>query len=174
MEDDEVPSGQGLQSEDKSRYQPTTMAMLGGKREDSGVARVNPADAHTLLGREAKFTGKLSFEGAVRIDGAFEGEIHTNDLLLIGPSAEVKAKLDVGSIVINGTVEGDITAKVSVEIKAPGRVVGNITTPSITIEKGVHFDGSCTMVSDQPRLKAPPSSAPRPSPPPLPNGKSAP
>lgn len=138
------------------------MAMLGGKREDSvASARINPADAHTILGREARFSGKLTFEGAVRIDGKFEGEIETNDLLLIGPGAEVKATLRVGSVVINGTVEGDINAKDSVEIKSPGRVKGNITTPALEIEKGVTFDGSCTMSkrNGAPAPTAPPAKA---------------
>lgn len=125
------------------------MAMLGGKKEEpgapTGVPRINPADAHTILGRESHFNGKLTFDGAVRIDGKFEGEIFTDDLLLIGPGAEVKAKLEVGSVVINGSVEGDVTAKSSVEIKAPGRLSGNVVTPSLIIEKGVVFDGTCTM-----------------------------
>ncbi|MGF1511343.1 MAG: polymer-forming cytoskeletal protein [Myxococcota bacterium] len=120
------------------------MAVLG-KREEAPVARINPADAHTILGREARFNGKLTFSGAVRIDGRFDGEIETDDLLLVGPGAEVKATLVVGSVVINGTVEGDVIAKSSVEIKAPGRLKGNVTTPTLIIEKGVTFDGSCKM-----------------------------
>jgi cytoskeletal protein CcmA (bactofilin family) len=134
------------------------MAIMGGKREDSvSSARINPADAHTILGREARFSGKLTFEGAVRIDGKFEGEIQTNDLLLIGPGAEVKATLNVGSVVINGSVEGDITAKESVQIKAPGRLRGNVTTPALEIEKGVTFDGSCTMSKSNGAPSKPPA-----------------
>lgn len=136
------------------------MAMLGGKREESNVAaRINPADAHTILGREAKFSGKLTFEGAVRIDGRFEGEIFTEDLLLVGPGAEVKATLNVGSVVINGSVEGDVVAKSSVEIKAPGRLKGNIVTPTLVIEKGVIFDGTCRMSSEEQKAPAPPPPA---------------
>jgi cytoskeletal protein CcmA (bactofilin family) len=126
------------------------MAMLGKQREESYVPREAPnaADAHTILGREAKFNGKLIFEGAVRIDGKFEGEIVTDDLLLIGPSAEVRAQLHVGSVVINGLVEGDVTAKTMVEIKAPGRLRGNVVTPALVIERGVTFDGTCRMSSN--------------------------
>jgi cytoskeletal protein CcmA (bactofilin family) len=143
------------------------MAVLGKREEPSAATRINPADAHTILGREARFNGKLSFEGAVRIDGKFEGEIHTEDLLLIGPGAEVKATLTVGSVVINGTVEGDVTAKASVEIKAPGKLKGNVTTPTLVIEKGVVFDGSCTMTGvGEPAPPPKPSSAPPPPPPP--------
>ena len=127
------------------------MAIIGKQREESFISRdvPNAADAHTILGREAKFSGKLIFEGAVRIDGRFEGEIVTDDLLLVGPSAEVRAQLHVGTIVINGYVEGDIVAKALVEIKAPGRLFGNVTTPSLVIEKGVIFDGTCRMSAER-------------------------
>jgi cytoskeletal protein CcmA (bactofilin family) len=132
------------------------MAMLGGKREaPANVSRLNPADADTILGPDAQFSGKLTFEGVVRIDGKFEGEIFTEDLLVISAKANVRATLNVGSIIINGTVEGDIHAKVSVELQAPAKVRGNIVTPSLVIEKGVMFDGSSKMTKD-PRSVPPP------------------
>ena len=109
----------------------------------------------TLLGKGSEFEGKLSFEGTVRVDGKLAGEIFTDDVLIVGEGAEVNAEVTVGSIVIQGTVRGNITAKRSVEIHSPGRVRGNINTPSLFIEKGVFFDGQCQMdpgggVSDAP------------------------
>src|SRR3954469_991285 len=79
----------------------------------------------TLLGRGSEFEGKLSFEGTVRIDGKLSGEIFSDDTLIIGEGADVKAEIHVGSIVIEGNVQGNITAKRSVEIHTPGRVRGN-------------------------------------------------
>lgn len=99
----------------------------------------------TLLGRGSEFEGKLSFEGTVRVDGKLTGEIFTDDVLIIGEGAEVHAEINVGAIVIEGTVQGNINAKRSVEVHTPGRVRGNIVTPSLYIEKGVMFDGNCTM-----------------------------
>jgi cytoskeletal protein CcmA (bactofilin family) len=101
--------------------------------------------ATTLLGKGSEFEGKLSFEGTVRVDGKLSGEIFTDDVLIVGEGAEVNAEVTVGSIVIQGTVRGNITAKRSVEIHSPGRVKGNINTPSLFIEKGVVFDGQCQM-----------------------------
>lgn len=101
----------------------------------------------TLLGKGSEFEGKLSFEGTVRVDGKLTGEIFTDDMLVVGEGAEVNAEVTVGSIVIQGTVRGNITAKRSVEIHSPGRVRGNINTPSLVIEKGVFFDGNCQMDS---------------------------
>jgi cytoskeletal protein CcmA (bactofilin family) len=123
---------------------------------DPGAAEVT-----TLLGRGSEFEGKLSFEGTVRVDGKLSGEIFTDDVLIIGEGAEVNAEINVGAIVIEGTVHGNIHAKRSVEIRTPGRVRGNIATPSLYIEKGVVFDGQCQMepngapAAARPRQSAP-------------------
>src|SRR5215471_10610397 len=103
------------------------------------------SEVTTLLGRGSEFEGKLSFEGTVRVDGKLSGEIFTDDVLIIGEGAEVNAEINVGAIIIEGTVHGNIHAKRSVEIHTPARVRGNIATPSLHIEKGVIFDGQCQM-----------------------------
>jgi cytoskeletal protein CcmA (bactofilin family) len=107
----------------------------------------NPQPVTTLLGKGSEFEGKLSFEGTVRVDGKLTGEVFTDDVLIVGEGAEVNAEVTVGAIVVQGIVRGNITAKRSVEIHSPGRVKGNINTPSLFIEKGVFFDGHCQMDS---------------------------
>lgn len=99
----------------------------------------------TLLGRGATFEGKLTFEGTVRIDGRFRGEVFTDDVLVIGEGAIVEAEIDVGEVIIQGTVIGNIKAKRSIEIHAPGRVKGDVHTPSLQIDKGVVFEGRSFM-----------------------------
>ena len=109
----------------------------------------------TLLGRGSEFEGKLSFEGTVRVDGKLSGEVFTEDVLIVGEGAEVNAEVSVGSVVIKGTVRGNIVAKRGVEIHTPGRVRGNINTPSLFIEKGVLFDGQCQMEPGGPAPEPP-------------------
>ena len=106
-----------------------------------------PADnaLNALLGRGSEFDGKLSFEGTVRIDGTFAGEITTNDILIIGEGAKVTADITCGSVVINGDVTGNVKATESVELHKPAKVKGDITSPSLMIEKGVQFDGNSKM-----------------------------
>jgi len=98
-----------------------------------------------LLGRGSAFEGKLTFEGTVRIDGRFRGEVFSDDTLVIGEGALVEAEIDIGEIIIQGTVVGNIKAKRSIEIHAPGRVKGDIHTPSLQIDKGVIFEGRSFM-----------------------------
>ena len=103
-------------------------------------------DITALLGPGTQFEGKLHFEGRVRIDGVFKGEIRSDDTLIIGEGADVHAEIDVATVIVRGgTVNGNIRAKQSLEIHAPGRLIGNIHSPSIFIERGVEFQGSCRM-----------------------------
>lgn len=99
----------------------------------------------TLLGRGAAFEGKLTFEGTVRIDGRFKGEVFSDDVLVIGEGAHVEAEIDIGEVIIQGTVVGNIKAKRSIEIHAPGRVKGDLHTPSLQVDKGVVFEGRSFM-----------------------------
>ncbi len=104
-------------------------------------------EATTLLGRGASFEGKLTFEGTVRIDGRLTGEIFSDDVLVIGEGAEIHAEIEVGTVIVQGTVVGNIRAKHAVELRAPGVVRGNLHTPSLAVERGVTFDGQCTMTA---------------------------
>lgn len=99
----------------------------------------------TLLGRGATFEGKLTFEGTVRIDGRFKGEVFSDDVLVIGEGAHVEAEIDIGEVIVQGTVVGNIKAKRSIEIHAPGRVKGDLHTPSLQVDKGVVFEGRSFM-----------------------------
>jgi cytoskeletal protein CcmA (bactofilin family) len=108
-----------------------------------------------LLGTGTQFEGKLHFEGRVRIDGVFKGEIRSDDTLIIGEGAEVHAEIDVATVIVRGgVVHGNIRAATSIEVHAPGKIVGNLHSPSVFIDRGVEFQGSCRM--DALDGKAPP------------------
>lgn len=134
------------------------MALMTAQSANNGEH--GASEVTTLLGRGSEFEGKLSFEGTVRIDGKLSGEIFTDDVLIIGEGAEVNAEINVGAIIIEGSVHGNVNAKRSVEIHTPGRVRGNISTPSLFIEKGVIFEGNCQMEQQAaPAGKSRPSAA---------------
>jgi cytoskeletal protein CcmA (bactofilin family) len=105
------------------------------------------AEVNALLGRGSEFEGKLTFEGTVRIDGKFTGEVHSEDTLIIGEGARVNAEISVANVVVYGDVIGNITATNAVELHTPARVKGNITAPQLVVETGVVFDGNCQMSS---------------------------
>lgn len=99
-----------------------------------------------LLGRGAEFEGKLTFEGTIRIDGRFSGEIYGEGVLVRGEGAEVRAEIEVGTLIArSGSVWGKVRASRLVEIYAPARVYADIHAPQVYLDKGAVFEGSCTM-----------------------------
>jgi cytoskeletal protein CcmA (bactofilin family) len=100
----------------------------------------------TTLGRETKFSGTMRFTNSLKIDGEFEGEIESTGFLYVEQGAVVRADINVGSIVIGGTVHGNITARNKLEMLATGQVFGNITTSKLKIADGVVFEGKCEML----------------------------
>lgn len=121
-------------------------------------------ELNALLGKGSEFQGKLTFEGSVRIDGRFTGEIFTDGTLIIGEGAQVQAEIRVGSIAIYGNVTGNVTANDAVELHAPASLRGNIASPALHIDKGVFFDGACQMTTGKEVGAAPARPAPRPAP----------
>ncbi len=109
-------------------------------------------EINALLGHGVEFNGKLTFVGTVRIDGKLSGEIKTDDVLIIGEGAEVKAEIEVSTLIIRGgVVYGKIKASELVEIHAPGKLIGNIISPQLYIDKGVIFQGECRMEDLEPQ-----------------------
>ena len=100
---------------------------------------------NAFLGKGSHFEGKLTFEGKVKIDGTFVGEVFSQDTLILGEGADVKAEIDVGTAVIQGKLTGNVHASTAIELKAPADVRGNIEAPAIQIDKGVYFEGACKM-----------------------------
>jgi cytoskeletal protein CcmA (bactofilin family) len=104
-----------------------------------------------LLGRGTRFEGKLSFDGRVRIDGAFVGEVRSQGVLVIGEGAQVHADVSVGTlIVMGGSLRGNVQARESIELRVPAQVTGNLRAPEISMDRGVQFSGECTIESIYP------------------------
>src|SRR5688500_460061 len=101
---------------------------------------------NALFGKESQVNGKLHFEGAVQIDGTFTGSITTNDLLIIGERAKIAADINCGSAIVSGEVTGNIRARDSVELHGHARVKGDISSPTLAIDKGAVFDGISKML----------------------------
>ena len=111
------------------------------------------AELNAFLGQGCTYSGKLTFEGAVRIDGRFSGEITSKGTLIIGEHAEIKATINVAEAIISGKVKGDVRASKRLELRAPARLMGNVSSPSLKIQEGVFFEGQCRMspeVADEP------------------------
>jgi cytoskeletal protein CcmA (bactofilin family) len=102
-------------------------------------------ELHAFLGEGIQFKGEVSCSGTLRVDGCLEGDIVRCQVLVVGERGEVKAEIEVGSLVVSGHVQGNITARQRVEFRGPSRVTGTIRTPCMVVVEGAVFDGKCEM-----------------------------
>ncbi len=103
-------------------------------------------DMGSLLGRGSEFKGKLTFLGTVRIEGVIEGDIYSDDTLVVAPGGLVRGTVDVGTLIITGgLVEAEVNAKVAVEIHPEGHLRGEVVSPIFQVERGGVFQGNCKM-----------------------------
>jgi cytoskeletal protein CcmA (bactofilin family) len=102
-------------------------------------------EVRAFLGKGAEFIGKLIFNGAVRIDGDFQGEVYGQGSLVIGEGALVKANISVNSVYIGGDVQGNIDVKEKINIHSTGKFYGDVRTPVFIMEEGALFDGRSHM-----------------------------
>jgi len=101
--------------------------------------------AHSYLGPGCSVKGTLHFEGAARIDGHVDGEINAKDIIVIGKSAVVTAKISAESVILAGTVSGEITASRRIEIRPSAEMQGSVKTPRLVIDDGASITGHCAM-----------------------------
>lgn len=109
------------------------------------VAKETGGGIDAFLGQNTSFNGTLVFEGVVRLDGNFEGNVKSNDTLVIAESGHVNAQIESGIVKISGTFDGLVVAKNKVEFYKPAVVSGTIRTPVLKMEEGVIFNGTLEM-----------------------------
>lgn len=115
-----------------------------GRGNDSSEAKING-----LIDKGCSMEGKLAFDGSVQINGDFRGEIVSDGTLLVGPDARVEGRIQVGSAIVEGNLQGTVEAKTRIDLRRGSRMIADIRTPAIGIEDGAIFHGSCCMLDDQ-------------------------
>ena len=115
--------------------------MMGKKDKKHEVEKVLDVDA--------SMQGSLSFKDPVnlRINGRFEGLLNTKGNLMIGEHASVNADITGESIIVAGKVNGNISALKELKLISPACVVGDLSTPLLSIAEGAIFDGNCKMLA---------------------------
>jgi cytoskeletal protein CcmA (bactofilin family) len=101
----------------------------------------NNTTPQSVISNEVEITGTIKSSGSVRIDGKLEGELHCTGDAVVGKSAQIKGNIVVTSATIEGTVQGNVTAKDRIEMKSTARVTGDIRAKRLSVEDGVTFVG---------------------------------
>jgi cytoskeletal protein CcmA (bactofilin family) len=104
-------------------------------------------DLNGFLDAGSHIQGELHFDDTFRIDGKVTGKILSEGDLVVGEGGVVSGEIHVGRLYVSGKVEGTIRTSRRTELTAGGRILADIETPSLVIEDGGFFKGSCSMVA---------------------------
>ena len=119
--------------------------------ESETIAReIKDGTLSGFVGSATNVTGEASFKSLLRIDGHFSGRVTSpTGTLIVGSGGQVDANIEVAVAQIQGSVNGDIIANQRIELGRAGKLNGNIQTPSLVIEQGGVFEGSCKMIQQK-------------------------
>lgn len=143
---DNYPSYQGNNMETKSAEAPQVSAKA--MTESETLARdIKEGTLSGFVGNGTSVTGEATFKAMLRVDGHLSGRVSSGSgTLIVGANGKVDANIEVAVAVIHGTINGDIIATQRLELGRAAKVNGNIQTPSLVIEQGGIFEGSCKML----------------------------
>lgn len=115
-------------------------------KKDKSVSHPESTTISTLLGRDTSFEGTLSFKETIRVDGRIKGKLTSSDgTVIIGENAVIEADIQVAVAIIRGKINGRIEAGQRIEVYPPAHIDGDISAPTVAIDSGVVFNGTCQM-----------------------------
>jgi len=117
--------------------------MIGEKKVNG--SDIDEKDITTVVADDLEIKGTIKFKSSVMLKGVFEGEIQSEGLLVVGPTAKVKATITTKTLISHGEITGNVVANEQVTLKSTSLHNGDISTPNIIIENGSVFNGSCAM-----------------------------
>ncbi len=127
------------------------------KKDDTPRTASEHQHIDTLIGVHSSFTGELAFEGAVRIDGKFDGNIRStkDGTLIISHGAEVSGEVHVPNLILHGLIKGNVHTGKSLRIGETGCINGDVEYRVITLAEGAAVNGRCSRITDQQAATAP-------------------
>lgn len=130
-----------------SAQSPTQKALT----ESESIAReIKDGTLSGFVGSGTAINGESTFKSMLRIDGRFSGRINSSDgTLIVGAGGHVDANIEVAVATIQGLVNGDVIATDRIELGRAAKLQGNIQTPSLIIEQGAVFEGTCKMTQQK-------------------------
>lgn len=101
----------------------------------------------TLISKGCVVQGKIESDVFVRIDGHIKGDLFIGEGLIVGEDGLIEGNVNTREIVVYGTVNGTVKAD-SIDIKSSGKILGEIHTTTLQVEKGAIYTGNVNMAKD--------------------------
>jgi cytoskeletal protein CcmA (bactofilin family) len=108
----------------------------------------------TVIGKSAQLTGGLDFSGGLHVDGRIRGGVRatpgTDSTLTVGEEGCIEGAVEVGNLLLDGTVSGPVYARGRVVLGARARVFGDVYYGVIEMTLGAEIMGRLVPLSGEP------------------------
>lgn len=135
------------------------------------MAEMGNQEFPTIIGQDASFKGEMTFEKGLRLQGKFEGKVSSAGRLHVAKEARLTADCEVGSIIVEGEVKGNLTAQDRIEFKSSARYEGDLRASKLVVDEGAIFSGNVTVGPDAVKRGAAPAAPATPAARPAPAGR---
>jgi cytoskeletal protein CcmA (bactofilin family) len=99
----------------------------------------------SLIGATTRIEGNVFFSGGLRVDGAVRGNVaglpDQPATLVVSEQARIDGEVQAAHVVVNGTINGPVDSRETLELQAGSRVKGDIHYKSIEIQQGAVIEG---------------------------------
>lgn len=109
----------------------------------------------TLL-QDVEITGTMTFKGELSFDGQLRDGDIIGEALVVGPKARIKGNIQVASLILHGSVTGDVLVTSRCELKGSANLVGSLTTNRLVMDEGATLIGNAEITPDPKNRPTPP------------------
>ncbi|MBS0422390.1 MAG: polymer-forming cytoskeletal protein [Proteobacteria bacterium] len=114
---------------------------------DNKQARID-----TLLGKASRVHGDMEFAGGLHLDGTIAGNLRADPVegssLSVSETGFIDGNVEVGNLMLNGAVRGDIVARGRLVLGATAQVQGNVYYGVIEMTLGAQIMGKLTRITE--------------------------
>ena len=103
---------------------------------EPGLESLETEEPTAFIGPGVECKGVIVGDGKMQIDGSLEGEIHSNASVVVGSEGMVDANIHAESIISDGRITGNVSAKKNIHLKSSAVMKGSIKTPYLSMEEG--------------------------------------
>lgn len=104
---------------------------------------------NTIIGPNTIFRGNFIVDGPLRIDGNYEGDIKSQDMVIIGSTAKVKGNIFGEIVIVGGEIKGNIFAIKEIILLPTAKILGDLVSQKILIDEGARFKGKFNRTKEE-------------------------
>lgn len=114
--------------------------------KDDDKIKIRSESITTIISADTSIEGNIVSGNSIRLSGAVKGDIISKGLVIVTQGARVKGNITAESVLVAGSVEGNLQIVNKTNIEPSGEVIGDITTKRLLVDEESVFSGKCTMI----------------------------